>query len=173
MYSASRQHSQGRECSYTPKYGEDRETSDDDIFCFSPQKRKQTQRQPQIRRKTQNNEDEDEDDLFKHLTMTNATPTQIKMMREISYISSPSLSPSPCQSPRSPRSPRSHQIPRLKRRITLLGPEKSPRQEWMNSQNNSPPLITATENMNINDFEPLTEIDKFLLNQQQYQSQDC
>ena len=173
MYSASRQHSQGRECSYTPKYGEDRETSDDDIFCFSPQKRRQPQPQPQPQpqRQRQNKyeeEDEDEDDLFKHLTMTNATPTQIKMMREVSYISSPSL-----ESPRSPRSPKTPSFSRLKRALTLLGVEKSPRQEWLNSQNNSPPLIPETENININDFEPLTEIDVFLLNRQQYQSQDC
>lgn len=104
MYSCARQHSQGRQCSYSPRYEDGNDTDiDDNVFRLSPSP---------IRRKRKDNNI----NVFSHLTMENTTPTQRKLMRDISgYISS-----------------------------------------------SSPPLV-LDKNINIDEMEPLTEMENIFL----------
>ena len=148
MYSCARQNSQGRQTTYSPRYEEiesnDEESQYDDIFDISnedakvpstPMKRSKRRffNHLGFNRFTSNTSDED---ILKELTMENVTPVQLKMMREISNISTPS---------------------------TLFEEvdDESTRDGFCNfvSKRNSPPL-PSDEKINITELVPLTEMDE-------------
>jgi len=201
MYSAARQHSQGRQLTYSPKYGEEENSEPDDsqyddTFYLSPIQIGE-RKIPHVKRNSKMNyrsnyrsilddiiNDSSDDEIFKHLTMQNATPSKLKLMRDVSYVSPPS-SPRIIQTPRAPK---------LSRIITCVGISKTtpyfdfpiPKSNSPSlSQRSSPPPIPENENIKIEELEPLTEMDRILfekkhskktnnlsepLNQLQYQS---